>query len=398
MTQILVRLPGKTILTGEHAAVYSKTVVAATVGLYLYTFAETTDTLLLNINFADLGHSFSFSFDELAFFYESGIESFEHPGEIENLFFKLQKEGKLSITPIENQQLHSAVMVALYLTTSIIPASFKYGITLNIKSSIPLGSGLGSSAAYSAALSSGLLYLSSKFNVNTPMSEIRKLVDHWAFKAEQVVHGTPSGVDNSTVINGGFVKYAKGNPLIQFRSNHSLQFLIVDTLIPKNTKLMVANLNKDYKSGKPGVKESIDEINQISEEFYSTLKNISDNDNLEIAEENLSNLIEENQKKLKFLGVSHESLDKIVSTAKTHGYSAKLTGGGGGGCALVFIPHHKKSNLENVINEIKGLGYIVYKADMGVDGLSMSFSLDNRHSSESFASSSFVDLDEMIKT
>lgn len=43
-----------------------------------------------------------------------------------------------------------------------------------------------------------------------------------------------------------------------------------------------------------------------------------------------------NQNLLNSLGVGHSKIDEILSIAKSHCLSGKLTGAGGGGCVIVF--------------------------------------------------------------
>ncbi|PVU87999.1 hypothetical protein BB561_006081 [Smittium simulii] len=380
-TRLVVSCPGKAILTGEHAAVYSKAVVAATVDLRLRVFSQPTCDKLLSLNFIELGYIFVVPISTLSCIY-GAIESLSHPGDIELLVRKLASDGKVSLP--KNAQLASAIFVAIYLYCSILASSACSGLSLSIKSDIPLGAGLGSSAAYSAAMSASLLFHSYKFDRNTPGTDINALVNSWAFRAEQVVHGTPSGVDNCTVINGGFVKYSKGLPIETFYSGIPLQFLIVDTLVPKNTKTMVAKVAVDYNSDKPGVKSAIETIDSISNSLYGILKQTihlpssgthPQQIELNMCQDQIATLITKNQDQLEFLGVSHNSLDNIVRAAGGCGYSAKLTGGGGGGCALVFVPQTKSDpdSLDTLKSAIEAYGYRIYSTKMGVSGLEIDF-------------------------
>jgi mevalonate kinase len=62
--------------------------------------------------------------------------------------------------------------------------------------------GLGSSAAYSVALVGAFFALTSN---NTPA----ELVNSWAFQAEKIMHGNPSGIDNSISTFGGTLTLTK---------------------------------------------------------------------------------------------------------------------------------------------------------------------------------------------
>ena len=67
-----------------------------------------------------------------------------------------------------------------------------------------MGAGLGSSAAYCVALSAALLAFSDSVKLDVSQkgwlmfkeTEV-ELLNKWAFEGEKIIHGRPSGVDNS---------------------------------------------------------------------------------------------------------------------------------------------------------------------------------------------------------
>lgn len=58
----------------------------------------------------------------------------------------------------------------------------------------------------------------------------------------------------------------------------------------------------------------------------------------------LQELVTMNQHLLNTLGAGHESIDKVLAIAKSHGHPGKLTGAGGGGCVIVHLPEGKNVN------------------------------------------------------
>ena len=78
-----------------------------------------------------------------------------------------------------------------------------------VNSELPLGSGLGSSAAFCVALSAALLAFSDSVSLDMSQqgwlvfgeSEL-ELVNKWAFEGEKIIHGKPSGLDNTVSTYG----------------------------------------------------------------------------------------------------------------------------------------------------------------------------------------------------
>ena len=58
-----------------------------------------------------------------------------------------------------------------------------------------MGAGLGSSASYSVCLAAALLCLSESHSVDS--ADWLDTVNAYAFLAETVIHGNPSGIDNT---------------------------------------------------------------------------------------------------------------------------------------------------------------------------------------------------------
>jgi mevalonate kinase len=82
------------------------------------------------------------------------------------------------------------------------------GFKIGTRSFLPVGAGLGSSASYSVVLATALLiafdYIPVDFASSTDKAAHFETINRYAFKAEQVIHGNPSGVDNAVATFGKF--------------------------------------------------------------------------------------------------------------------------------------------------------------------------------------------------
>ena len=91
---------------------------------------------------------------------------------------------------------------------------------------LPPGSGIGSSAALCVAVSAALLGsiggeqsqcpdgagrrgVGSGIPGWVPQEPLQQRVNQWAFRGEEVIHGTPSGLDNTISCFGGAIAYSK---------------------------------------------------------------------------------------------------------------------------------------------------------------------------------------------
>lgn len=115
----------------------------------------------------------------------------------------------------KNPAKEQAALAFLYLYISLVTPGDVRGLSVSVKSTLPVGAGLGSSAGFSVVLATALLIHFGHIEVPTKIvaedqvqdrsverEQVLSEVNRWAFKAEQVIHGNPSGVDNAVASYG----------------------------------------------------------------------------------------------------------------------------------------------------------------------------------------------------
>merc|ERR1712025_609806 len=116
----------------------------------------------------------------------------------------------------ESSNLRMASVICFLYLYSVIMEDILLPMEIQVESEIPLGAGLGSSAALSVCLSAGLTGVlhqvkSLEKNIFNHLSNTaKKDVCRLAFLSEKILHGTPSGIDNSVSTYGGLCKFSDG--------------------------------------------------------------------------------------------------------------------------------------------------------------------------------------------
>jgi len=266
--------PGKIILFGEHAVVYGKPAIAIPVsGMRATAWSEPGENGI-TINAMDVNKKIKLSTD--------------------NNQFSVLAQSILAITDRHEPNL-----------------------TINLTSKLPQGSGMGSSAATATAVCRAL---AGHLGVDLAANEISELV----FEAEKIVHGTPSGIDNTVVAYEMPVYFVKGQNPETFEPGKLFRLVIGDTGIEASTKKTVANVKKAWQN-EPGLMEGyFDEIEKITRNGKIAIENGN--------AEQVGELMDKNHELLNSIGVGHKILEELVEMAREKGaLGAKLTGGGGGG-------------------------------------------------------------------
>ena len=69
-------------------------------------------------------------------------------------------------------------------------------LEVRFESGIPVGAGLGSSASFCVCAATVLLSMARRVSIPPSTTKDLELINQYAFIAEKVIHGNPSGLDN----------------------------------------------------------------------------------------------------------------------------------------------------------------------------------------------------------
>jgi len=232
----------------------------------------------------------------------------------------------------------------------------------SIESSILAGSGLGFSAAGSAAIIATLLsHLKIKWDLN--------LINDLTYEAEKVFHGNPSGADNSTVVFGGLVWYRKETPDLKvikqlpfaMPTKLSKNFVFINTGKPKEiTAEMVSLVKKLYDKRPKIVERFLEDQERLVRELLPVIKQGD--------EKELVRIIREGEKNLEKIGVVSDYVVPIIRNIEKSGGAAKICGAGAsnGPTGVLLCYHPKKGLIERIAQE-DNLSF--FKTTLGVEGL-----------------------------
>jgi mevalonate kinase len=279
--------PGKIILFGEHAVVYGEPAIAVPI-------SSVQTRAIVN---AVIGGS-------------SGEIQIDAP------------DISLSAAVMEldpNHPLRAAVVAVVgNKDPGEIPAC-----KIQISSTIPAASGLGSGAAVSTALIRA-------FSAFLGQRLTDEQVSHLTFEVEKIHHGTPSGIDNTVIAHQKPIYYLKGEPFQFLSIGTPFSILIAGSGIPGQTKEAVQQVRQNWINDPDrydSLFKSIGEISKMAKELIDT-GSLAD----------LGPLMDENHILLQQLGVSTPELDLLVDTARKAGaLGAKLSGGGLGGNIIALV-------------------------------------------------------------
>jgi len=403
--QWFVSAPGKVILFGEHAVVHGVTAVAASVDLRCYGLTSPRNDGKVSVHLTSIGdYTQEWDIDKLPWDVANPVRlGDKHP---ETLDQRLIDAIISKVLPPADQmppKSHGAALSFLYLYMTIThgAATERPSFHFVCRSTLPVGAGLGSSASYSTCVASTILLLNKRISIpprprrtQPPSSagdpghvhishqgrraippDVAEEVNRWAFVSEKVLHGNPSGVDNSVVVYGGALSYTrpgfgKKSGMDQIQGFRKLKFLLVDSKVPRDTKQLVAGVAAKKSQEPELVGNILSAIQSIADEARRALADPElPREDLLIA---LSSLIKENHAHLISLGVSHPTLETIREKTAAHPYSlsTKLTGAGGGGCAVTLIPDEfQHDTLERLIATLIAENFQPYVTAVGGSGL-----------------------------
>ncbi len=204
-------------------------------------------------------------------------------------------------------------------------------LKINITSTIPVASGLGSGSAVTVALTRAL-----SSYLDYPMTDDE--INTFTYEIEKIHHGTPSGIDNTVITYSKPVYFVKGHPIETFKVGHPFTIVIGDTGINAPTRESVGDVRKLWEADKEKWEGVFDQVGEIARQAREAIERgkpaLSE---AEVMIE-LGEFMNQNHALLQEMTVSSPELDRLVSAARKAGaLGAKMSGGGRGGNMIALV-------------------------------------------------------------
>jgi mevalonate kinase len=197
-------------------------------------------------------------------------------------------------------------------------------LAITIDSQVPTARGMGSSAATAIALTRAFYDYAA-----VPLSDA--LLQRWAAVSEDIIHGTPSGIDAATTASAVPLWFVKNAPIVPLTDPLRGVLVIADSGKQGETGPAVAAVRELRQTQPQATNTALTELGDIAEQG----RRVIHTGDLET----LGSLLNQDQSLLQQLTVSDPALDHLIAVARQAGaLGAKLTGGGRGGCMIALCP------------------------------------------------------------
>lgn len=324
MMQSIASAPGKTILFGEHAVVFGKPAIAVAVdkrAIITITKGKATKS--------------------------KGITTFQSPD--------LNVNAELDLNRGDIKMITGKSGILKYILESVLKSHDGSPIDIKMDMEMPVGAGLGSSAAVTVATLAALdIYHQRKIYP----SKIAKM----AHEIEIKVQGAASPLDTAVSAYGGLIYLSENAEVTPLAADLEDSIVIGYTSNRGNTGEMVAGVRKRRDLYPEIMDPLIESVGKITNEA----KIILNSETLETKNiESLGELMNINHGILDSMGVNTMELSKMVYISRLAGaVGSKITGAGGGGSIIALCPGYG----DNVFNALQ-ISENAIKADFSREGI-----------------------------
>ncbi|MBU0678830.1 MAG: hypothetical protein KJ626_12025 [Verrucomicrobia bacterium] len=298
--------PGKLIISGEHAVVYDKPALVLAVDRHATMTVESREQPGISLHLPDWGGGREVTPHQLT-------SLMKHLRSRYGKFF----EGTRDIASVMHDPSDFFAFAAGLLLEQ---SDYAGGLDIRFSTDLPVGCGMGSSAAAAVSL---LTALAAELHMELTPGQIYEL----ALQTEKLQHGRPSGVDPYIAVHGGFVRFRTGeaDPL----PLPALDMWLINTGPPESsTGECVSAVRKKF-----GASSVWDEFEEVTMELEEVFRRESP---IEVVE-----LIRENHRLLEGIGVVPIMVSEFIADVEASGGAAKICGAGAvkgetAGVVLIF--------------------------------------------------------------
>lgn len=302
--------PGKVILTGEHAVVYGRPALVGAVRLFAETTVRRDPAQVFTLELADFRQRHGFLWEDLQ------VLRRELRARHEEYLRGARGVAEILSGPAD------LLAFALAELLEVAGGPPDAGLFLRVQSALPVGCGMGSSAATVLSL---LRAVSAALGLPLSVERLFSL----ALEAEKLQHGRPSGVDPYVCLHGG---------LVRFRAGHGEK-----RPWPRNARLDLVNTGTPRST----TGECVDHVARTVGEspVWDAFEQVAADMEEALARQDARALVEHvrrNHRLLVELGVVPEKVREFVARVEKAGGAAKVCGAGtvrGDAAGLLWVVH-----------------------------------------------------------
>jgi mevalonate kinase len=233
-------------------------------------------------------------------------------------------------------------------------------LEMTIVSDIPVGSGMGSSAALASGVIGALL--KSVKNIWNPIR-----INELAYEVEKIAHGNPSGADNTTVVFGGllwfrkefeFLKNIWSLPASQYKIPH---FVFIDTGKPSETTKEMVGLVAEKHRKNPSYMRALFYDQELQTKKLLLAFREGNKEEILLA-------VRQGEKNLEEMGIVGNLVKKLIRDMESIKGAAKVCGAGGvqKGSGMVLCYHNDLTAVQNIVQKY---GFKMYQMPLAGQGI-----------------------------
>lgn len=318
-----VYAPGKLILSGEHAVVHGQPALAMAVNRYAVASISRGLLSKVSLDLADLAYSGNLTLNDLVQVKERVKRKYQR-----------FVNGEYQIRDVLRKPFE-LVQAALGIVAGANNITLPDGMKVHVTSNIPIGSGMGSSAA--AIL---CVMKAASVHLNIPIST--DILYEMALEAENLQHGNSSGLDLRVSLHGGCI-YMQGLK-VATRDVPGFTFYLVDTGKPETTTgECVKKVSPHFTTSSIG-----NSFAQVTNEMDAALQAKS--------WQGMHDAVKENHQLLCEIGVVPEHVQGFIAKTEKFGAAAKVCGAGsiaGDNAGVVMVMTDEIDQLTMLCKEFK---------------------------------------------